>query len=64
MNGYDVPLRLRGMYEKALAGKLSPRQVIKLGCYHCMGWETKAVKDCTSPGCPAFAYRPGIKRRP
>jgi hypothetical protein len=63
----ETPSLYRGQYARAMAGKASGRQAIKVMCYSCMGWEGAAgggtlkneVRRCTSPACPLFAYRPG-----
>jgi hypothetical protein len=51
------------MYQKALAGELSPRETIKVKCYDCCGWErfdggVDRIGSCTCRGCPLWALRP------
>jgi hypothetical protein len=55
-----VPPMRRPLYLRAVRGQASPRSAIKAMCCECMGWEevAEAVRGCTSPACPLYAYRP------
>ena len=48
----------RKVTERALEGKCSPRSAIKAFCLHCVGYERAVVTNCTSFGCPLYAFRP------
>jgi hypothetical protein len=48
-----TPLFLR-VYE----GKASPREAIKAHCLECVAFIETEVRDCTSPACPLFGFRP------
>ena len=50
---YDVPMRYRATYKRALSGK-SPKAAIKAHCLMCCGWQLKEVKLCTAPHCPLY----------
>ena len=53
---YDVPVKYRATYERALAGK-SPKAAIKAHCLMCCGWQIHEVQQCTAPDCPLFTLR-------
>ncbi len=61
MKPYSTPPQLTGMYQKAIEGKLSPRQAIRLQCYHCMGWNIAEAKRCQTRVCPLWQYSPAAK---
>jgi len=47
--------------EKAKQNPKSMRLAINAQCYDCMGRESgwrNEVKNCTSPNCPLFGFRP------
>ncbi|HUT61068.1 MAG TPA: hypothetical protein VNA25_24740, partial [Phycisphaerae bacterium] len=54
-----IPPRYRSRYLKAMDGG-SLRAGVDAFCAECMGWEDlpDSVRDCTSPLCPLFPYRP------
>ena len=60
---YYVSTKYKNLYGKALAGKVSPRTVIKLQCLHCYGWNSAETKLCDNSQCPLFAYRPFQPRK-
>jgi hypothetical protein len=62
MNRSDVPKHLRDLYDRAMSGR-SKSAGVKVHCLMCMGWDRKAVKECTAPGCPLYPYRPGGRVR-
>lgn len=61
MRSYDVPQKHKGKYRKALAGKISPREAIKIHCFHCYGWNTPDAKRCNNTACPLWHYSPAAK---
>ena len=52
-----MPVTCRGVYQRAMTGK-SRGAAVKAFCLECVGWNRKSVRDCTSPACPMFLYRP------
>jgi hypothetical protein len=52
-----IPSMYRAHYRKATAGK-SRLAAIKSMCLECVCYERKAVTECTSLGCPLWAFRP------
>jgi hypothetical protein len=48
----------RPVLEKAYSGEASPRKAIKAFCLECVGYDRKAISDCTAPACPLWLYRP------
>ncbi len=58
----DVPARYKKAYQRALAGRLSPRTAIRLFCVHCVGWVYDDAVTCTARSCPLYRYRPGTGR--
>lgn len=58
-----VPAKHRTLYQRALAGELSPRQAIRCKCLECVGWHRfesgeDLIGDCRVRACPLWAYRP------
>ena len=53
-----VPDMYRNAFQKALAGKVSPRQAIKQKCLDCCCFQRKEAADCRVPSCPLYAYNP------
>ncbi len=51
-----IPPAHRGRYRRASTGR-SRKAAIRAFCLECVGWSSKEVKLCTSPGCPLFKYR-------
>lgn len=51
---YEVLLKYRATYRRALAGK-SPKAAIKAHCLMCCYWQIREVQQCTAPACPLFA---------
>jgi hypothetical protein len=56
MKAEDVPLKYRGIYERAMSGR-SRKAAIRAYCLACCNWQANEVKLCTCPGCPCFPYR-------
>jgi hypothetical protein len=56
MRPEEIPDKYRGRYKKAISGKLSPRETIRLNCCHCMGWSYSEAKRCTCTSCPLWRY--------
>ena len=55
----EMPENCVRTYLRAIRGR-SMRAAIKAFCCECMGWEDyhRGIRDCTSPACPLFPYRP------
>ncbi len=53
----DAP-RYLPTFRRAYSG-LSLRAAVNAFCAECLSFDTPAVKDCSSPACPLWAYRPG-----
>jgi hypothetical protein len=53
---YNVPVKYRATYERALAGR-SAKAAIKAHCLMCCYWQIREVQRCTDPACPLFALR-------
>jgi hypothetical protein len=53
----DVPEKYRQLYNRAVGGQ-SKTDAIHANCLICRGWEKEEVRNCTSPDCPMFPYRP------
>ena len=53
---YDVPVKYRATYGRALAGR-SAKAAIKAHCLMCCYWQIREVQQCTAPACPLFALR-------
>jgi hypothetical protein len=62
----QIPRKYQHLYLRSMDGKLSPRNAIKVACYHCMCFEgdgkgqslQQMVANCSSLACPLWAYRP------
>jgi hypothetical protein len=56
----NVPAHYREALRKAYTAEASAKQAIRTKCYECVSWEgvVLAVRECTSPLCPLYAYRP------
>jgi hypothetical protein len=54
----QIPLKYRLGYVRAAAGIASPRQVIKVRCLECTGYEPDEIRRCTLCECECFLYRP------
>ena len=52
-----MPESMRLRYCKAMSGK-SLRAGVNAHCLECVGWVRDDVRNCTSPACPLFPYRP------
>lgn len=53
-----TPTSLRGHFEASWAKTASPRRAIKAQCLECVGFERKAITECTSFACSLYEYRP------
>lgn len=53
-----VPPASRLLIVACWAKKAPPRQAIKAFCNEYMGYERRAVTECTAYACPLYAYRP------
>jgi hypothetical protein len=53
-----TPESAKGHFVAAWAGKCSPRRAIKAQCLECVGFERKAITECTSYGCSLWMFRP------
>ena len=53
----DAPARL-GLFERVYRGTASPRQAMKAKCLECVGFDTKAIVECTAAECPLYDFRP------
>jgi hypothetical protein len=56
-----VPEFYRTQYERFTANP-TRALALKFKCLECMNWQREEVKLCTSPSCPLFGFRPGVKR--
>lgn len=54
----DVPVKYKGIVERAVRGQSSPRDAIKAQCLECVGYVRTEVTLCTSFVCPLYMYRP------
>ena len=54
----NTPVSARLGYLRAASGQAAPRAAIKAQCLECLGWDRVAVRECTDPACPLWAYRP------
>ena len=54
----NAPVSAKKTLERAFDGSASPRQAIKAKCLECLGFDRKAITDCTGYSCPLWAYRP------
>ena len=57
---FNAPIKSVKLLTKVYIGTASPRQAIKAKCQECMGFHNAPaeIRNCTSPTCPLFAYRP------
>ena len=53
----EMPRQYRNVYDVAMAGR-SLRAAVNSQCIECMGYVFNEVKQCCSPQCPLFPYRP------
>jgi len=53
-----TPSPYRGMFERSWLKKCPPSMAIKCFCLECIGFEKKAITECTAWACPLWAYRP------
>ena len=53
-----VPVSYRRLYLRVLTGEASRATAIKAMCLECVGWERKAVTECTAGACPLYRHRP------
>ena len=60
--GKDGPGRVK-TFKAAFSGKASPRMAIKAHCLECCWMDSVAIRECCSPACPLWEYRPYQKRR-
>jgi hypothetical protein len=60
----NAPVTVQGLLRRAYEGNASPRQAIKAFCLQCTGYDREAVRKCTAPACPLFAYRPFVAGDP
>lgn len=56
-----APMRL-GVFQAVYDKKASMRQCIKAFCFDCMGFDAKAVSNCTSTQCALHNKRPYQKK--
>lgn len=54
----NMPVSHRKLFQRAWAGKASPRATIKAFCLDCVGFERAAVTGCTAFACPLWPLRP------
>jgi len=59
-----VPDLYRNAFQKALAGKVSPRQAIKQKCLDCCCFQRKEVELCNVKTCPLFPFKPTYGSKP
>ena len=57
----DAPSKVK-LFERVFFGTASPRSAIKAMCCECLTFEVDAIRTCTAPACPLYAYRPFQKR--
>ena len=48
----------KNVLSRSFSGRASPRQAIKAMCLTCVGYERKAIENCTGWSCPLWEYRP------
>ncbi len=53
----NMPRQYRNVYSIAMSGQ-SLRAAVNSQCIECMGYSLSQVKECCSPQCPLFLYRP------
>ena len=54
----DMPSKFRKLYDRAMSGKASPREAIKMQCLECWAWVQTETAQCDNCACPLFRYRP------
>lgn len=54
----EAPESVKNSLAHAFSGSASPRKAIKVFCLVCVGYDRSEVKNCSSWGCPLWAYRP------
>lgn len=54
----DTPSSAKLIMQRAFEAKCSPRAAIKAFCLHCTAYMRAEVTNCTSLGCPLYAFRP------
>ena len=59
-----TPTSCKALFERAWAGKCSPREAIKAQCLECNGFDRQAITDCLSPACSLWMFRPFQKTLP
>ena len=53
----EIPRQFRKVYDIAMSGR-SLRAAVNSFCIECVGYVFSEVKQCCSPQCPLFRYRP------
>lgn len=53
----EMPATCRKTYLKAMKGD-SLAAAVKSFCMECVTWDRAEVRECTSPACPLYQYRP------
>jgi hypothetical protein len=53
----DMPRQFRKVYDIAMNGR-SLRAAVNSQCIECVGYVFSEVKQCCSPQCPLYPYRP------
>jgi hypothetical protein len=53
-----IPESVKGLFVAAWAGKCPPRRAIKALCLECVGFDRRAITDCTCWVCPVWKFRP------
>lgn len=53
-----APVSCRKILSRSFLRKTAPRQAIKAMCLECVGFERKAVTECTAYACPLWESRP------
>ena len=54
----EAPESAKNTLTRAFSGSASPRAAIKAQCLVCVGYDRKAISDCTGFSCPLWQYRP------
>lgn len=57
-----APIGSQALLKRCFTGKCSPRTAIKGMCLECVGFERKAVTECTAYACPIWHFRPYQER--
>ena len=53
----NMPRQYRRVYDVAMSGR-SLRAAVNSFCIECMAYRFKEVRQCCSPQCPLYPYRP------